>query len=223
MIGTFFFFILPDKKNLSIYDCNYSLNDKIVFDSKKMTVGDFIKSLYGNGNEIGLHGSFLTYDNYELLEQQQNILENIIEDDVISIRQHYLHYDIKKTKDIHNKLFKIDTTIGFNTDYGFRAGTCMPYYISENVLEVPLNIMDSSLYSEVGLNVDIDTSKQHILSIMQKVQEIGGVLTVNFHLDYIDDKSMLDMLEFVITEARNRNAYFANLETIKKIIDKCVA
>jgi hypothetical protein len=225
--STYFFFVRPDEEDISIYDCDYELIDEIVYDSKKVSVAQYIKRLKNDGFEIGLHGSFYSFNNRELFGKQKEVLEALLETKIYSTRQHYLHYEINKTPNVHaeNGVF-IDSTLGFNTDVGYRAGTSFPYYIETSrgaVLEIPLIIMDSALFSKNGLDYSMEDAKKTIIDIFDVTEEVGGCVTINFHPDYLNISKYFDTYKFILDEITRRKAKVLSMREIQTIIERVCA
>ena len=89
-----------------------------------------IREIDRQGWEIGLHSSWYSFDDVDELKRQKEALESALGHEVISIRQHYLHYDIRVTPVVQAAAgFKYDSTLGFNDNVGFRFGTCYPYHL----------------------------------------------------------------------------------------------
>ena len=213
--STFFVFARPSStKELSIYDCDYTPNNEIVFDGIKMKVKDFWKELHQRGFEVGLHGSYNSYNNELILKKQKEIIEESIGAEVISTRQHFLHYDIHKTPETHKRTgIKVDSSLGFNRAIGFRAGTSFPYEIlDENgngsgVWEIPQIIMDGALFTPNALELNVDLAVTHSLKIMDHVEQVGGCLTLNFHPEYINNEKYWTTYKLILQEAKRRGAY----------------
>ena len=213
--STFFVFVRPDYGDaLSIYDCNYNPNDLLVFDGVKMKAKDFWEELHQRGFEVGLHGSYHSSSNKNILQKQKNILEDSISSNVISTRQHYLHYDINTTPSIHSQCgIKVDSTLGFNRTIGFRAGTSFPYELLDSkgketgVWEIPQIIMDGALFAPNALELNVDLAVKHSLKIMDQVENVGGCLTLNFHPEYIINDKYWNTYKIILQEAKRRGAY----------------
>lgn len=116
-------------------------------------LADKLRYLINEGFEIGLHGSFDSAVNERLLTQEKEILEKALGYEITKTRQHWLRYEEKSTPYIHNKLFKFDSTLGWNDRIGFRAGCLSRYrpYGHKNkkpfqFFETPLIIMDSNIF-----------------------------------------------------------------------------
>ena len=219
--STFFVYVHPALKDSSKYDCNYTPNDYLVFNNSKITAKEFWKELHNSGIEIGLHGSYNTYNNATLLNTQKQIIEEAIQSEIISTRQHYLHYDINTTPQIHNSVgLKIDSTLGFNRAVGFRAGSCFPYpilnseYKETGVWEIPQIIMDGALFTPNALNLTTDLAIKKSIEIMDSVEKVGGCLTINFHPEYINNDKYWNTYKAILEEAKHRNAYNNTLKGI---------
>lgn len=223
--STYFFFVRPNDNNISIFDCDYRLTDKMKFEGKFVLVSDYIQNLSKNGFEIGLHGSFNTYDNSKLLELQKRELEEIIGTPIVSTRQHYLHFDVTKTPKTHVDIgIKSDSTLGFNNDIGFRAGTAFPFYFEANkkfLLEIPLLIMDSALYNNAQFGYEKAIEK--VLTVIDYVEQVQGCLTINFHPDYFHLDKYFKTYEYILQVLSERNCIFMTVNEIHQIIEnKCV-
>ena len=63
-----------------------------------------------------------------MIAEQKEDLEKALGETVVANRQHNLHFDAAVTPRILEKAgLKIDSTLGFNRDVGFRAGTSYPF------------------------------------------------------------------------------------------------
>jgi len=127
--STFFFW--PGWKAIGKHhasDCLYDMEDRVVFDGERCTVAEMIREIDRRGWEIGLHPSWYSFDDVDEMKRQKAALETALGRDVVSARQHYLHYDIRVSPRVQAEAgFKYDATLGFNDNVGFRFGTCYPW------------------------------------------------------------------------------------------------
>lgn len=136
------------RKNLKTWllDPSYDL-------AKNTKLKEKLKLLLKEGFEVGLHGSFNSATDKELLEKEKQILEQAISHEVTKTRQHWLRYVEAITPYIHNELFKFDSTLGWNDLMGFRSGCACRYrpYDHKNrkafdYFETPQLLMDSNIF-----------------------------------------------------------------------------
>ena len=204
--STFFFmnetikFDLFDKLNWKLSLGRYSLvNPKIV----KM-----IKYLDENGWEIGLHGSYNSYNNYQLLKSEKEILENIHKHDVNGIRQHYLKLD-SKTWEIQKSLgFRYDSTFGYTDNIGFKEEKYMPFRpFNDSFTVFPLVIMDDCIMSKPDKFAEF-------LRLADIAEKENGILVINWHQRDFNEKEFPNHSKFyikMIEEGKKRNASFRTL------------
>lgn len=121
--------------------------------SKNVELKAKLKGLIKEGFKIGLHGSYFSAFDSRLLADEKAVLESTFGIQIEKTRQHWLNYSEKVTPKIHNHLFVEDSTVGWNDEPGFRAGTCSSYkpYNHENhkpfdYFIVPQVLMDSHIY-----------------------------------------------------------------------------
>ena len=119
-----------------------------------------IREIDRRGWEIGLHPSWYSFDDVDEMKAQKESLEEVVGHEVVSVRQHFLHYDIRVTPRTQELAgFRYDSTLGFNDNVGFRFGTCHPWKVYDteqqttlSLVEIPLIVQASMPRSELALN-----------------------------------------------------------------------
>ena len=159
-------------------------------------------------SKIGLHPSYTSHSNFDLLKEEKHILESLTAKNCTVSRQHFLKFDLPES---YRRLIEI----GINTDYSmgysnaslFRAGSCFPFSwfdlknnLSTKLRIIPLSWMDSTyIYNGHGT----EKAEIELQRVLAKVVDVGGrfvSLWHNNHLgglsDYSDWKQLfLRMLE----------------------------
>jgi len=164
--------LLFSRNSWSVYGRNRSF--------KGSEMQTLIQVLKANSDEIGIHGSFFSHQNPELLMEETRELEQIIGNTIIGTRQHHLHLDIPKTWEYQVKAgLKYDSSLGFNFALGFRWGTSYPFFPHNGkdiipLLEIPLIIMDNYLQT-------FKNKEKAWLCLTDEVKRYQGVLTLLWH------------------------------------------
>lgn len=218
--STFFMFKRPAKQHLAIHDCDYFWEDMIVYRGQRISVREFIKLINLEGCELGIHGSIETHSNEKLFRDQKQELDTLINVSTNVTRQHYLRYDFESTPKIHAKNgVQIDSTLGLARNIGFRNGASFPYFLSTDfgdVLEVPLNIMDSSLYAD---QKSLELAKQEVDKIINFVEERGSCLTINFHPDYIVREKFFKLYEYILERLSTKNCVYLSFNEVQTSVN----
>jgi hypothetical protein len=204
------------------YDCVYRASDACVFRGVPMSVGELVRSISAEGFDVGLHGSYLSALEPDLLAEERATLEDVVERPVETLRQHYLHFDIRKTPRLQERSgLQVDSTLGFNRNVGFRAGTSLPFRLFDfesnspiGVLEVPLVIQESPLLASNSLELDVELAEQVIAHFLDATARVGGVLTLLFHPHSFLKPSFVSLFRFAIEYGLERGAWFASLAEI---------
>ncbi len=218
------YFVYVAEQNLHYFDCDIMPSDEMQYRGKKIKLSAYIRLLKEEGFEIGLHGSYLTFDNLNFFREQKKRLESITGTPVICTRQHFLHYEIHKTPSIHKDAgINIDSTLGFNTNVGFRAGTSMPYFLAENLIEIPQIMMDGALFNENSLHLNQEQANQKIIEIIDMVEAVNGCLTINFHPNYLNREIWWNSYLFLLSELKRRKAWCGSMEEIFKLVNEVCA
>ena len=180
-------------------------------------IQEAVRYLDANGWEIGVHGSYLSYNNKELLGQEKAKIESIVGHKVIGTRQHHLNLD-KNTWKIQEELgFVYDSTWGFNRNIGIKEGKVMPFYPNQTKFVVfPLTVMDVCF---VGMKNQWDRFHK----VMDEVEENNAIMVVNYHHRVFDEKEYPGYKSSyirIIETALKRNAEIGPLINFYNAINK---
>jgi len=146
--------------------------------------------------DVGLHGSPESAFNPAVLHEELERLRELGFNPT-GYRTHYLHFAYQKRFSIlEAEGIKYDSTLGYWENIGFRAGISFPFFpynIAENrpfrVLEIPLIVMDTSLYSHkaMGLSyIAARRSMRRLINVASKYQSHLSLLWHNTSFDPID-------------------------------------
>lgn len=203
-----FLFLNESHKEMRInFMGRYKITDSVVTDS--------IKWLDSNGFEIGLHGSYYSYNNEELLRKEKDDLEKIAGHMIVSTRQHFLNHD-ESTWKIHKRIgLKYDSTIGNKKTTGENL-PIFPYYTEEGMLEMPITVMDS-------VSLTNEEEMQKVLDACRSVASRGGLIMLNFHQRQLREteysyivKTYTNLLE----TAKKDKAWMATMKEIGEYIER---
>jgi len=152
-----------------------------------------IKSLADKA-KIGIHLSYASNENPELIRKESNDLANVIKVEITRSRQHYLKLHLPDT---YRNLIALDIledyTMGYAAEPGFRAGICTPFYFYDldyetetKLLVYPFAVMDGTLrdYKDVG----IEEAKAIIQSLIYEVKAVNGTFISLWHNESLSDK-----------------------------------
>lgn len=204
-------------------DCLYDMGDPVIFDKQKCSAAEMIREIDHRGWEIGLHPSWYSFNDASELKRQKESLERAVGHEIVSVRQHYLHYDISITPRVHYEAgFKYDSTLGFNDNIGFRFGTCYPWNLYDlkaekelPIIEIPLIIQDGALLDHrKGMRLDEDMAFQYIIQITEEIEKVGGVLTLLWHPNHIHKPSWWSLYIRTLNYLKQKEAWLASVKEI---------
>jgi len=178
-VSTIFFFLLSEyttfDKNISARNINYKLLIKNVAD---YTI-------------VGIHPSYFSMKNELKLKREKLIMESIVNFPITKSRQHYLRIELPETyQNLVDLEIKEDYSMGYASQYGFRAGTCTPFYFYDLDFEIqsplkvfPFAAMDVALKDY--LNYTAKKSYNILLKLADEVQKVDGTFITLFHNESI--------------------------------------
>ncbi len=143
--------------------------------------------LIEEGFAIGLHGSFFSATDRGLMEQEKDVLEGILGQPVMRTRQHWLRFVHGVTPSIHEQLFAVDSTLGWNDLVGYRHGCASAFHPYDHVRqrafahrEIPQVIMDFNVFQSLGLE-DKEHVKQADELLRHFYQSRSAYVSVSWH------------------------------------------
>jgi hypothetical protein len=171
--------------------------------------GVLFKEIHERGHVIGLHPSYQSFKNFDLVNGQYLKLKRIL--DKLSIpsnelggRQHYLRWRNPDTWQIWSDVgLKYDSSLGSESYLGFRCGTCYEFPVFNlltrkrlQLMEYPLLVMDVcafKLKSKENMN-------NAIIDISRICRFYNGNMTLLFHNNYVVTKDQKSSYEYLISK-----------------------
>jgi len=178
-----YFFLNKDVKHLDSY---YRFTDK--------RIRKLIAHLETNGHLIGLHGGVRSSGDVSKIGNDLTVLNSVVKASVKGNRQHRLLFKHPQTMcHLEEAGITFDSSLGFAGHEGFRNSYCHPFKLFDfendrmiDVWEVPLNVMDGTLFTYRGL--DYEAALNSVKELKQIIVRHKGVFTLLFHQDFLDEE-----------------------------------
>jgi len=169
----------------------YELSDKKII--------KLIQKIDERGHQIGVHGTYQTYQDSIKMLRQKNILEQVliylnINQKIKGNRQHYLRWDSAVTPEgLEHSGFEYDTTGGYADHAGFRYGTAHEFPLwgwqtnkNLQVRQRPLIVMECSVIDSMymGLGSGKESAK-YMEKLKQRSLKYGGNFSLLWHNSYL--------------------------------------
>jgi peptidoglycan/xylan/chitin deacetylase (PgdA/CDA1 family) len=162
--------------------------DPAVYDRLRPAI---VADIAAQGDEVGLHPSYLTSERPELLAAERERLEALTGARVPGVRFHYLRHDTHTTLPELERLgFAYDSTQGYGDSIGLRGGFSFPYrpfHLAErrplDLVELPMAVMDATLAEPRYLGLTPGAGLERTLRLLEGVADIGGTVAILWHTD----------------------------------------
>lgn len=219
--ASYFFTVFPTE-NASRFDCTYAPSDRCSFRGRQGRVRDVMRTLAAEGFDVGLHGSYPSAVRADLLARERELLEDSTGLEVVTTRQHFLHWDVRRTPVLQQAAgLRADSTLGFNRAIGFRAGTSLPFLLFDveadvplDVLELPLTLHDGPLLRADGLELDGELARDTLEIVIDHAAAAGGVATLLFHPNNLERREFRELYAWVLDYVLDRGAWVTSLRGI---------
>lgn len=209
--STFFFKAGATEK----WDVNYLIETGFV--------KEFTRLLLNSGYEIGIHPSMKTYVDQSQMEMEKQHLEMSTGARIRSVRQHYLRFKADTTPGIWEKAgLKIDSTLGFPYDIGFRNSVAFPFPVydfskdsTSSIIEIPMVIMDGALNSQS--KNDIKQTLSEIENLLGEIFLARGSAAILFHnslKDPVEYRGFPELYEQIIEFLLRENFFVGSLSEL---------
>lgn len=184
LISTFYF--LSGKTNFE-YDADYDIHHPIV--------RRLLREIFSRGHRIGLHPSYNTYNNVELLKKEVQCLYKVAHEEGIrqpewGARMHYLRWHTPETLvALEMAGLNYDTTLMYADLPGFRCGTCFEFQgfnpVSDKALNIrlrPLIAMECSIIDSLYMGLGVgDESLSRFKKLKAACSAVEGNFTLLWH------------------------------------------
>ncbi len=155
-----------------------------------------LRRLADEGWEIGLHASYLAYQNQDNFAKEKQTLEEACGQGVVGNRHHYWHLDPddhEATLLMHEQIgLKYDASLTHERYLGWRRGLSWPFFPFHQALrrelktlQLPTMWMDNQLFGHRLDNPGGDRSEL-LRGLADRVREQGGCALIDIH-DYVFD------------------------------------
>jgi hypothetical protein len=136
----------------------------------------------GRGSELAVHGIDAWCD-ADVGREERRQLNSLTGKKTAGIRMHWLYFSPDSPRTLEVAGFDYDSTWGYNEAVGYRAGTSQVFRLlgSEILMELPMSIMDSALFSSGRMNLGREKASQLCLQIVVNARRFGGTLVINWH------------------------------------------
>jgi len=178
-----------------------------------------MRALADEGFDVGLHGGYAAALAPGALVAQRRTLERATGLHLTTTRQHFLRWDIRTTPLLQEEArLEVDSSLGFNRNIGFRAGTGLPFHLFNaparerlQLLEVPLVVEDTAVLAAGGLELDDALARGVIGQLVETTAAVGGAVTLLFHPDKFVQPEWLALYEWTIDRALEQGAWVTSL------------
>ena len=183
-VRSMFFFLFAE---YSTYDKNVSPNNN-KFRYLIKSIADY--------SIVSLATSYASFGNIELLKKEKKRLANVINRPINYSRSRYNRVDIPETyRDLVAVEFTDDYTMGYTHEVGFRAGTCIPFYFYDILMEVqqPIRIHPFAIHDYALQDFkDKEEVLALVTSLYENVKTVQGDFVTIFSNELLGGEHAID-------------------------------
>jgi len=145
---------------------------------------------------IGLHPSYRSNEDENVLISEKGILSEIIREDIQSSRQHYLKMNLPETyRRLLSAGIRKDFTMGYAGSNGFRASVASSFfwYDLKNEKETDLLITPFCFMEATSVFYKKDTPEQALVELKQlydEVKTVNGIFSTIWHNNSLTDEDI---------------------------------
>ena len=173
---------------------NYSSVDKNI--SHRSKVMHLLVNRISAKMKIGIHPSYLSNTNNGMVQIEKKRLEEISGKSVDVSRQHFLKLRFPGTyENLLESGIKFDYSMSYADDWGFRAGTCIPFYFfnlksnaETDLLLYPNTIMEATF--KYYLKLSPDKAFEEIKIAIDTVYKAGGTFVSLWHNESLSENKI---------------------------------
>jgi hypothetical protein len=150
-------------------------------------IRSMLEAIVKRGHHVGFHPSYAAYDDTERFGAELATLRSMAPAPIAGGREHYLRFAAPLTWRIWDEHgLKVDSTLGFAEEAGFRTGCCYSYPVFDferrkplALVEQPLLAMDVTFVNYRELSPE--ATRQALAALRTTVERFSGELTILWH------------------------------------------
>jgi len=177
-----YFFLAAEKKG------RYDKNNCIRFKEMRSLI-----RRHASAYTIGIHPSWKSNENVQLLRHEKEIMENVCEKNMENSRQHYIKFELPLTyRQLIDCNIRNEYSMGYGRINGFRASVASSFHWYDLVAETetdlrihPFCYMDANCYYEEKL--DVAGAYDELLYYFNACRSVNGTLITIFHNMFMAD------------------------------------
>jgi hypothetical protein len=204
------FFIIPTKGEAGV-DSEGRKRGKRAARYTCADIADDLKKLLAANKEIAVHGIDAWRDVTKGRDERERI-QKITGAAEVGARMHWLYFDSQTPVALEKAGFSYDSTVGYNEMIGYRAGIAQVFKHPnvDQLLELPLHIMDTSLFYQSYMNLSNQRAAAAMLPLIENAARFGGVLTINWHDRSLGPERLWDEpYRQLLNDLKSRSVWFA--------------
>ena len=142
---------------------------------------------YATSYKAGLHPSWQSGDQHELLDEEHEWIESVADKAIIHSRQHYIRFSLPGTfQRLVDVGIQKDFSMGYATTNGFRASACSSFFWYDlqkeqttSLLLFPFCFMDATNYYQ--LKHKPEQAYKELMQYYNQVKKLNGMLISIWH------------------------------------------
>jgi peptidoglycan/xylan/chitin deacetylase (PgdA/CDA1 family) len=183
-----------------VYDDTYAIDS--------LPIRKLLKDIYQRGHEIGLHPSYLTYNDPNQTRREHEYLKKVCKEENIEQtcwggRQHFLRWSVPITwRNWAEAGLDYDSTLSYADHAGFRCGICYEYPVYDlmqrkqlSLNERPLIVMEGSVFLHHKGQKAID----YVCEMKKYCKMFNGDFTLLWHNSSFLERNMWSIYETIIS------------------------
>lgn len=156
------------------------------YDVRTPRMAAVVEALDAGGWEVGIHGSYDSYDDADRLRTEKATLEEVLGHPVMGGRQHYLNLAPgTRTWEHHRSVgLAYDSSLGSSVEYGFEYGYDPIRPFDDEFVVFPLTVMEVALLRNAE---SVEAAWAECERLLEEAAANDAVMTVLWHPRLIGD------------------------------------
>lgn len=191
-------------KSAFYFICGGNHSNDADYEPGDPVIRNLMRRIHERGHEIGLHPSYDTFQQPELIKQQADRLKCIcaeedIEQNQWGGRMHYLRWEQPLTMRAWAEAgMNYDSTLGYADRPGFRCGTCHEYPAFDPVAQEqlslrirPLVVMECTVIADRYMGLGVGSLAEDKFRLLKsRCEKAKGIYTLLWHNSYFESDSL---------------------------------